>query len=177
LNFFNALSGFSRKLILVTAAFLLYGYLCRLLGIYFFWESKTIGWVLFCASVIFILRDRIKQKKQLQKKTLPEKIGIGLFVFIIIMKGVLFFATPKTSAYAAAINFIKTDPRIQNSTGRVESVFLVPMGGISMTTNAQGTAGSADLNFIVKGSEKYMDLNLLVNKDFDTDWQVEVVGP
>jgi hypothetical protein len=45
---------------------------------------------------------------------------------------------------------------------------------MSMTTNSQGSAGQADLHFIVKGSKKYTDLNLLMNKDFDTDWQIEI---
>jgi hypothetical protein len=38
----------------------------------------------------------------------------------------------------------------------------------------EGSAGQADLHFIGKGSKKYADLNLLMNKDFDTDWQIEV---
>lgn len=161
-------------MIIATAAFLLYGYLCRLVGLYFFWESKTVGWTLFWIAVIFILRDRIKIKKVQNKKTLLEKIGIGFSLFVIIIKGVLFFATQQTSAYESALSFIKANPSIQNNVGTVTSVFLVPFGGMSMTTNSQGTAGQADLHFIVKGSKRYIDLNLLMSKDFDTNWQIEM---
>ncbi|MGG9964670.1 hypothetical protein [Ferruginibacter sp. SUN106] len=173
---FNSLSGITRKLILATLAFLFYGYLCRLAGLYFFWESKTIGWVLFWFAIIFILRDRIREKRLQKKKVLIEKIGIGLSVFIIITKSILFFAIQQTTAFDKAVNFIKTNPAIKSKTGTVNGVFLVPFGGISMMTNAEGTAGQADLHFIVKGSEKYIDLNLLLNKDFSTDWQIEVAG-
>ncbi len=159
---------------IATIAFLSYGYLCRLFGLYFFWESKTIGWILFWIAVIFILRDRIKLKKLQNKKTLFEKIGIGFSIFVIIIKCVLFFATQQTSAYDSAVSFIKTNPSIQNNVGTVNSVFLVPFGGMSMTTNSQGLAGQADLHFIVKGSKKYIDLNLLMNKEFETDWQIEI---
>jgi len=176
LNLINSFSGITRKLIIATVAFLLYGYSCRLLGLYLFWESKSVGWTLFWVTVIFILRDRIKDKKIQNKKILFEKIGIGFSIFIIIIKGALFFATQQTSAYDSAVNFIKSNPEIQSNVGTVNSVFLVPLGSVSMTTNSQGMAGQADLQFIVKGSKKYMDLNLLMYKDFNTDWQIEVAG-
>jgi len=174
LKYYNTLSDITKKVIVATIAFILYGYLCRLVGPYFFWESKTIGWTLFWIAVIFILRDIIKQKKLQSKKTLIEKIGIGFSVFVIIIKGVLFFATQQTTAFESATNFIKTNPEIKAKVGTVKNIFLVPLGGMSMTTSSQGSAGQADLNFIVKGSEKYIDLNLLLNKDFETDWQVEI---
>jgi len=174
LDILNLFSRTTRKLILVTAVLLLYGYSCRLLGIYFFWESKTIGWVLFWIMIIAILRDSMKHRKLQKRNTLPEKIGIGLSIFIIVLKGVLFFVTRQTSAYDSAVNYIKTNAEIQNKVGTVRSVFLVPFGGMSISADAQGSAGQADLYFIVKGDKKYMDLNLLMNKEFTTDWQIEI---
>ncbi len=171
---FNSLSGITKKIIVATIAFLLYGYICRLAGLYFFWESKTIGWTLFWIAAIFILRDRIKHEKLQGKKTVIEKIGIGFSVFVILIKGVLFFATQQTTAFESATNFIKANPVIKAKVGKVNSIFLVPLGGMSMTTNSQGSAGQADLNFIVKGSEKYIDLNLLMNKDRETGWQINI---
>lgn len=154
--------------------FLLYGYLCRFVGLYFFWESKTIGWVLFWLVVIFVLRDRIKDKKLQNKKTLLEKIGVGLSIFVIIIKGVMFFVVPQTTAFDRAVSFIKSNPTIQNNVGTVKNVFLVPLGRISMKTGPQGSAGEADLHFIIKGSKKFMDINLLMSKGFETDWQIEI---
>ena len=171
---FNSFSNFTKKLIIATIPFLLYGYLCRLVGLYFFWESKTIGWVLFWLSIIFILREIIKGKKLQKKNTLLEKIGIGLSIFVIIIKGVLFFAIQQTTAFDSAVNFIKTNQAIHTKVGVVNSIFLVPFGGIAMSTSSQGSAGQADLHFVVKGSKKYIDLNLLMNKDFETDWQIAI---
>ncbi len=174
MKYFNSFSNLTKKLIIATIAFLLYGYLCRLVGLYFFWESKTIGWVLFWLSVIFILRDRIKDKKPNNKKTLFEKLGIGLSNFVIIIKCVLFFATQQTTVFASAVNFIKTNHSIQSKVGIVTGIFIVPFGGMSMNTSSQGSSGQADLHFIVKGTKKYIDLNLLMNKDFETNWQIEI---
>ena len=116
----------------------------------------------------------MKERKLQNKKILIEKLGIGFSIFVIIIKGVLFFATQQTAAFESATNFIKTNREIKNKVGIVKNIFLVPFGGISMTTNSQGSAGRADLNFIVKGSERYLDLNLLLNKEFETDWQIEI---
>ncbi len=55
------------------------------------------------------MRDRMKQKRLQNKKTLIEKIGIGFSVFIILIKGVLFFVTQQTTAFESATNFIKTN--------------------------------------------------------------------
>ena len=169
---FNALSIPTRMFVIGTLIFLCYGYLCRLLGIYFFWESKTIGWTLFWIAIVFILRDKIKQNQG--GKAVPGKIGIGLSIFVIIVKCILFFVTQQTSAFENAVSFIKSNSEIQEKVGTVNSVFLVPIGGMSMTTGKQGTAGNADLHFTVKGSKKFLDLNLLMSKDFETDWEIEI---
>ena len=174
MKYFNSLSRITRNLVIVTTALLLYGYLCRVLGIYFFWESKTMGWVLFWVTIIAVLRGRIKHKKLQNKKTFVEKIGVGSSILVIIIKGVMFFAIPQTNAYDNALNFIKTNNAIQSEIGSVNSVFIVPFGRMSMTKNVQGSAGQADLHFVVKGSKKYIDINLLMSKDFDTNWQIEM---
>lgn len=174
LSFLNSFSDITRKLVIATFVFLLYGYLCRLVGLYFFWESKTIGWILFWVAIVFVLLDRIKLRKVQNKKTILEKVGIGISVFVVIVKAFLFFVMQQTSAYSSAINFIKSNREIQEKVGAVNGVFLVPFGGFSVTTGSQGEAGQADMHFIVKGSKKYVDLNLLLEKDFSTDWQIEV---
>ena len=103
-----------------------------------------------------------------------EKIGIGLSIFVIVIKGVIFFAVQQTTAFDSSVKFIKTSQAIQTKVGTVNSVFLVPFGGMGMSTSSQGSSGQADLHFVVKGSKKYVDLHLLMNKDFETDWQIEI---
>ncbi|MBS1511602.1 MAG: hypothetical protein JST86_12220 [Bacteroidetes bacterium] len=171
---FNFLSGITKKIIIITTSLLLYGYLCRLAGLYFFWESKTIGWTLFWLSIIFIFRDRIRQKKEQHQKTIFEKIGIGVAVFVMLTKAVFFFAIPQTTLYENAVHFIKSNPAVINKTGPVKSIFTVPYGGFSMTTSSQGTAGSADVHFVVKGVDTFIDIHLLMNKNFDTEWQIVI---
>ena len=170
---FYLLTKTNQKLVIATITILLYGYFCRLLNLYFFWESKAIGWVLVLITLIFLLRQRINWKKTINRKTISEKIGIGFLVFILLIQTVLFFVMPQTNAYKSAKNFIKTDNTIFNEVGEVTGITLLPNGGMSVSSNSQGEQGQADFNFIVKGTNKYKDYNLQVEKDFDTEWTIK----
>lgn len=157
------------------SSILIYGYSCRLLGVYFFWESKTIGWVLFFVTLILFLLDRIKLEKTRNGKTIGEKIGIAVQSFVLVTKAVLFFVIPHTEFYENARSYIMTNPGIEQQTGPVNDIFLLPYGAISSRSNSAGTTGQADLHFVVKGRDKYMDLNLLIGKETDSDWQIIAV--
>lgn len=176
MKYLRSLSTTTRILLLATAAFLLYGYLCRLLDIYFFWESKSIGWALFFAALISLLRDRIKSKRPLGKRALLEKIGVGFSIFALVVKGIFFFAVPHTDAYEKAVNIIGKDPRIQQEVGTVNGVSLIPAGNFTMKSNAEGSSGEAYLSFVVKGSRKYIDLGVLLEKTAETEWEMVGVG-
>ena len=86
----------------------------------------------------------------------------------------MFFTIQQTSLYDSALNFINTNQAIRNEVGTVNSIFFVPLGGMSLTTSSEGSSGQADLHFVVKGSKKYIDLNLLMYKDFNTNWEIEI---
>ena len=169
---FYSLTKTNQKLVIATIAILLYGYLCRLFNLYFLWESKAIGWTLLFITLFFLLRQRINWKKTINRKTISEKIGIGVLVFILLIQTVLFFVMPQTNAYKSAKFFIKSDKTISNEVGEVTGITLMPYGGMSVSSNSQGEQGQADFNFIVKGTKKYKDYNLQVAKDFDTEWRV-----
>jgi hypothetical protein len=169
---FSLLSKTNQKLVIVTIFTLLYGYLCRLFNLYFFWESKAIGWTLLFITLIFLLRQRINWKKTMDRKTVSEKIGIGVLVFILLIQAIVFFVMPKTNAYMSAKNFIKTDKTIFDEVGEVTGLTLLPTGGMSVSSSAKGEQGQAEFNFIVKGTKKFKDYNVQVAKDFDTEWRV-----
>ncbi|PWV48330.1 hypothetical protein C7475_107238 [Chitinophaga sp. S165] len=159
---------------IITAIFLLYGYLCRFAGLYFFWESKSIGWVLFFVTLIFFLLDRIKKEEARKGKAIGEKIGIGVQVIVIITKCVIFIAVPYSDTYAKAEEYIRANHAIQSETGAIKDIFFVPYGNMSEQHTADGFASRADMHFVVKGADKYLDLNLLMGKDVDTDWEIIV---
>ena len=169
---FDKLSKLNKGLVWLTIAFLIYGYLCRIIGLYFFWETKTIGWTLLFVTIISILIQRIKTKKIANKKTLSEKIFIGIIVFILLIQSIIFIVTPQTDAYKSAKQFLMTDKNIANEIGEVNDIFLVPVGGMSMSSSSAGQTGQADLNFIIKGKNKFKDINLQLTKELETNWTI-----
>ena len=68
MNKFKLLSVKNQKLVIATAIILVYGYLCRILNLYFFWESKAIGWTLLAVTLILLLIQRINWKKTVDRK-------------------------------------------------------------------------------------------------------------
>ncbi|MDI9357284.1 MAG: cytochrome c oxidase assembly factor Coa1 family protein [Chitinophagaceae bacterium] len=157
------------KITTITIFLLLYGYISRIIGINFFWESKSLGWLLFWFVLILILFEKIKKRKS---KYILEKIAIGVFFLIISVKIIFFISIRQTSAYTVAVNYIKSSPEIKRKVGNIESVFVEPFGSISLTSNIQGESGRASLYFIIKGMNKFADINLYMEKDFSSEWQV-----
>ena len=169
---FYKLSKLNKGLVRLTIALLFYGYLCRIIKLYFFWEIKTIGWTFLFITVISILIHRIKTKRLANIKTLSEKIFLGLTVFILFIQSIIFFVIPHTDAFKSAKEFLMTDKTIANEVGEVYDIFIVPVGGIAMSSSSAGQTGQADLNFIVKGKNKFKDINLQLIKELETNWTI-----
>jgi len=148
------LSKFTETFFAFGLIFMLYGYLGRLAGINFFWESKSIGWAIIFIGLIGFLSDRIKTKKEKEKKPVLEKIGIGIIVFILLIQTVLISTTPFTDAYSIAKEYIKNSEQLTAEIGIVEGFGLMPIGGIQRAKDSQGTYGSATINLTVKGEKE-----------------------
>lgn len=169
---FNKLNKLNKKIILLTIILLTYGYLSRIVNLYFFWESKTFGWILLFISIILILRQRIKKNKLQNKKVLSEQIFTGISIFILFVQTIIFVVTPQTNAYKSAKEFLFSDKEVLTKVGQVKSIFLKPTGGFSISSNSEGETGQANLNFIVKGTKKYIDINLQIEKEINTNWTI-----
>jgi hypothetical protein len=100
----------STKVIFIIAFILLiYGYLCRFLNIYFFWDSKHFGWIMMATSLMGFFID-LKKILEVQKKSsfLPKLfIGVIIIAFGIAGGGILLLNSSKT--YQDAIESIKTE--------------------------------------------------------------------
>lgn len=168
------LSKFTRVVLAVGLVLLLYGYLCRLAELYFFWESKAIGWALLFIGLIGLLADRIRLREEKDKTAILEKIGIGIIVFMLLIQTILISVTPFTDAYSVAKVYIQGNEQLNNEIGSVQGFWLMPMGGVEKTTDSNGTYGSATINLIVKGQRKFRDVTVYVVKYADQDdWIVE----
>jgi hypothetical protein len=152
-----------------------YGYLCRIIGIYFFWESISVGWTLILISLILLLYDRIRIKKLQNKKKLIEKIGIGIILFVLIIRFVFLIVIPKTDAFNAAKQFISASEQIAREIGSIKGFGVIPSGNISVSTSEEGEIGNAEINLTVKGARKYKDFTVYLEKNPLSEWQVKSI--
>jgi hypothetical protein len=168
------LNKFTKTALITGLIFILYGYLCRLIGLYFFWESKSVGWTLLFIGVIGFLSNRIKIKTTEKKKTLLEKIGIGIITFILLVQTILITVIPFTDAYSVAKTYLINDTSLKTEIGNITGFGLIPTGGIQKTTNSSGDYGNATINLTVKGDKKFKDITIYVVKNVDSpEWKVE----
>lgn len=170
------LNKFTKSVLIIGLSFIFYGYLCRIIGLYFFWESKSIGWILLLIGIIGILSYRIKVNLNDKNKSLHEKVGIGVVVFILIMQSILYLIIQNSDAFTAAKKHIINDSKIKNEVGKIIGFGLTPIGGIQKKTDSSGEYGNATLKMTVKGTKKYKDITVYVIKTaVSPEWKVEEI--
>lgn len=168
------LNKFTKSLLIIGLAFIIYGYLCRIIELYFFWESRSIGWLLLLFGAIGILSFRIRNNLNDKNKSLHEKVGIGVIVFILLMQSILFLIIQNSDAFTAAKKHIINDSKFKNEVGKIVGFGLTPIGGIQKKTDSSGEYGNATLKITVKGTKKYKDITVYVIKTAESPkWIVE----
>lgn len=151
----------STKIILIIAFLLLiYGYLCRFLNIYFFWDSKHFGWIMFATGLMGFFID-LKKILEVQKKSsfLPLFfIGIIIIAFGIAGGGILLLNSSKT--YQDAIENIKTDGVIKSEIGDIKGVGLFPSGTGFLEFAFNVNPGPSTFIITVRGSNAIKDVEI-----------------
>lgn len=139
----------TKWLFTIAAILILYGYVCRWFNIYFFWESSTVGWTLFLLFLIGIMWNSMQIKKAEDRKTIGNKIGIGIIVFIFIIAPIVMASIYCMGIYADAKTFIVESKRVEHELGRVQSVILKPKGSVETSESKKGRTGRARLFVII----------------------------
>jgi hypothetical protein len=150
-------------------ALIFYGYVCRMLSIYFFWESRYIGWLMLLIGLCIFLWRRIRSKRI--RGAIPELIGLVIGLLIILIQSIILIVFSNTGAYKSALRLIKNERRIISETGTLKNISIVPVGQIGFATTNSVEYGSASFTLILKGEKKYKDLSIsLVKKG--KDWEI-----
>jgi len=151
---------------------LIYGYLCRILNIYFFWDSRTLGWITLLIALTGFLIGLKKKRKLQGKKTIWIKIGIVVLIFGLSIMPIVIFMLKSSEAYQSAIEYIRTDPQIKTLVGDIQGFGLIPTGQTSSTTINGAESGEAQFDIIVRGDKKYIDITVSLKKTPETTWKV-----
>jgi hypothetical protein len=152
----------------------IYGYLCRLLSIYFFWDSRAIGWVLILIGITFFLVDNMEARDEQAKNTVANKVGIGLLIFAgIALVGFNISTRIFSDVYDIATRYIADDQDLKREIGEVKGFGILTTGSIQVESNSYAEYGYAVFNFTLRGDYKYKDVTIELAKSPESpQWNV-----
>ncbi|HEX3166154.1 MAG TPA: hypothetical protein VHQ93_07810 [Chitinophagaceae bacterium] len=160
----------STKIIFIIAFLLLiYGYLCRFLNIYFFWDSKHFGWIMLATGLTGFFID-LKKILEAQKKNsfLPRFfIGVIIVAFGIAGGGILLLNSSK--AYQDAIESIKTDEVIKSEMGNIKGIGLFPSGTGFLDFAYKASYGPSTFVITVRGTRAIKDMEITLYKSLPVE--------
>ena len=67
---------------------------------------------------------------------------------------------------------MKNNSDLKEEIGEVTGHTILPSGSIETTTDSNGTYGSASINLIIKGENKFIERIIFLTKSPDEDWTV-----
>jgi hypothetical protein len=108
----------------------------------------------------------------LKVKNAWSHIGFWIIVFILFVKTLITVILPNSDAYKAAKDYLNNDFQLKSEIGEIKGYTVLPSGGIETSSDSNGTYGAASIALIIKGTEKYKELIIYVEKTPDTDWTV-----
>jgi len=161
--------------ILIGLIHIIYGLLCRVLNLYFFWESSFIGWLILFLGIISLLIARVKSKKTHWKNNILEIFAIVLLILITLIQVAILFVFPKTNPYQTAEEFLIRDSNIAAQIGTVKNISIKPVGLIEWTIAPEERIGRAEFKLILKGTKKYKDVKIYLSKEANQNWKVQKI--
>lgn len=163
-------------LFLIGILLLIYGYLCRLLSIYFFWDSKHFGWILLATGLMGFFID-IRRARTAQKKNIFwVRVGVAIIVVSFGIAGSAVIMLKTSDVYQEALEFIKTDGAIKSEIGDIRGFGLIP-SQLDLIDMANMTpSGSASFIITVRGQLRYRDVQVDLSQGGPTGWFVNRVG-
>ncbi len=144
---------------------IIYGYVVRAYSIYFFWESRDIGWALLLLTIIVFLVKRIKFLKSVKRNRIAEKAIVVMICFILFVQSTLLISFSNHEAIKAVKDYIVNSEIITDQIGKLKSIYIVPLGSISTTKQDNGNSfGEIRLALVLKGEKGYKDVKFFLTK-------------
>jgi cytochrome oxidase complex assembly protein 1 len=154
---------------------LIYGYLCRELHIYFFWDSKVFGWIILLIALLFYLINLNKIRTRHGRKTFWVKIGIIMTFLALPLAGYLIYDFNNSEPYRVAKEYLKTNSELRDEVGNIRAFGVIPAGTIETTSINGVESGHASLTVTVMGDKKYKDVYVNLKETSPTGWVVASV--
>jgi hypothetical protein len=158
----------SKVILIVGITCIFYGFLSKIIPIYFFWESTTVGIIIVLLGLIIALLKDLKNNN----KKLLKKIIIGIICLSLLSQFLMFMFLLDSKAYQKSKEYFNKNESIKIELGNLKNITLLPYGSMTSISNQYGAKANVNLNFILKGEKCYKTISIYLNKDFNTTWTV-----
>jgi hypothetical protein len=150
---------------------LIYGYLCRLFNIYFFWDNKYFGWLGVISAILLFLIDvrmtRIRQKQNI----FFVRVFVAVIVIFLALEGGTIVWLRTSAAYDGLIYSISADPSLKEEIGSIRGYGMIP--GIDIIDIIKAPSSNAlTFKITVRGERAYKELEFTLERTLPTDWRV-----
>lgn len=139
---------------------LIYGYLCRLVFIYFFWDSKHFGWIMVVTALMGFLIDQRKARVAQKKNIFFVRVGIAILVVAFAIVGSAIIMTKASHSYQDALDEIKKNGIVKSELGDVKGFGFFPSGSGILSLVYGKTPGPSIIIVTVRAERGYRDLEL-----------------
>ncbi len=174
-HYFNLIKDsnpFFKLLFFISIFLICFGYIVRLLNIYFFWESTAVGFGLLLITIAQFFINDINARTEKGLNKVLSYILVGLICFTILIKGLMAIILPNTRAYRTAKTILKNDSALTNEVGKIHSFSVLPQGSMATHSDRYGSTGKANLTLIIKGEKKYIEKNVILKKELEEEWSI-----
>ena len=165
------MSNATKVVFIIGILLLIYGYACRLFNIYFFWDSKYLGWLGVISGVLLLLID-IRQARVKQKQNIFfVRMFVAVIVIFIALEGSAIFWIKTSEAYDSVIYSIGTDQELKQEIGSIRGYGMIP--GIDIINILKApTSNALTFKITVRGERAYKELEFTLGRTIPTDWRV-----
>ncbi len=173
LDLIKSLNKYFKVLFLLSISLIVFGYMVRIFNVSFFWESKQFGYLSLIILIVVFLRMDINKRKDLKIKNTFSHLVFWFLLIVVFLKHITLIIYPSSDAYKEVVNFINTNKKIENEFGKVMGFTILPEGSFQKSIDENGSSGIAVFTFIVKGENKYKEVEFIIEKQYNkTNWEV-----
>jgi hypothetical protein len=174
-KFFTEIPIGLRAALYVGVLLFLYGSLAQILSIYFFWESRVLGYVLILSSVsIFAIVEFF-----IAIKVFDSFYREGWRTLFILVFSAMFLGLTLLFAFSESLEIakreIESSAEIKSKVGQITGFGWITDGGsIKTSGNDLHSSTHAVLTLIVKGENAFANVTVELH-EVDGDWESKII--
>ena len=165
------MSNTTKVIFIIGILLLIYGYLCRFLNIYFFWDSKHFGWIIMAIGLMGFFIDLRKILKAQGKNIWLVRVGIAIIILALGIEGGATILLKTSDAYETIKEeMLKPEGMLKSEIGAVKGFGFFPSGIGVLTIALNADPGPATFIITVKGSKAYRDIEITLQRSSAIEW-------